>query len=341
MSLKDKFYNLKYPSAYSATEILKKKGGKEFLIGEEAFNLHRRYRRRYPRRKVVGISLNYTTHSDLGDFQSIAQHNDGYRMLLVVVDCYSRYLHVQPLKNKSGPVMVQAMEKVFEEMKKRYGFICSRMFTDNGTEYKCAPMQQLFKANKVQHILTKSEIKCALAERMMRTIKDRLYRYFTAKNTKRWVDVIQKFAHAINNSVNRSIKMTPASVKDGDVDESLDTKTPRPKQFKVGDTVRISKARGVFDKGYLPAWTTELFLVKKVKDATHPPYLYLKDLNGEDIEGAFYYPEVQFVRDTGQYKIDQVLQKKKVNGKDMVFVSWAGYPASFNSWIPAKDLILL
>lgn len=341
MSLRDKFYNLKYPSAFSATEILKKKGGKEFLIGEEAYSLHKKYRKNYPRRKVVGLGLNYTTHADLGDFQSLAKFNGGYTMLLVVVDCYSRFVHVQPLKNKSGPVMLEAMEKVFEDMRKRYGFICSRMFTDRGTEFKCWQMQKLFSDNKVQHILTNNEIKCSMAERMIRTLKGRLYRAFTARNTNRWVDIIQKLATAINNSVNRSIKRTPASVKDGDIDESLDTSTPRRKEFKVGDTVRISKVRGVFDKGYLPSWSLELFIVKKVKDASHPPYLFLKDLNGEDIEGSFYYPEVQLVRDSGQYKIEKVLQKKMVRGKEMALIKWAGYSDAFNSWIPVKDIVKL
>ena len=339
--LRSLYYDLNKPSAYSSSAVLKRKGGKEFLQGEDSFTLHRRYRKNYPRRKVVGLSVNFSVHADLADFQNVRSDNDGYGYLLVVVDNYSRYVTVEPVKNKTGPVMVEATKKVFERMHRRYGAICSRFITDLGTEFYNAPMARLFKDNNVHHFSTSSGMKSCMAERMIRTLKGRLYRFFSAKNTLRWIDVIQRFATAVNNSVNRSIKQTPASVKDGDVDESEKPLTRPVTQFNVGDTVRISKVRQQFEKSYLPSWTEETFVVAQIKDTYDPPYLKLKDLQGDDIEGCFYLPEVQVVKDSGMYKIEKVLQKKRVRGVEMSLVKWKGYGNKFNEWIPSADIVNL
>ena len=335
------FYDLDKPSAYSSSAVLKRKGGKEFLQGEDAYTLHKKYRKTYPRRKVVGFRVNFSVHADLADFQNVKKSNDNIGYLLVVVDNYSRFVHVEPVKNKTGPVMVEATEKIIERMRRRYGFHCTRFITDLGTEFYNSHMKKLFKDNHIEHFSTSSGNKSCMAERMIRTLKTRLYRYFTAKNTLRWVDVIQKIATAVNNSVNRSIKQTPASVKDGDIDETEQPMTRPVTEFKVGDTVRISKVRQVFDKGYLPSWTEEIFIVDKIKSTFFPPYLKLRDLQGEPITGCFYFQEVQVVKDRGMYKIEKVLQKKRVNGKEMALVKWVGYPSQFNQWIPASDIVNL
>ena len=335
------FHDLNKPSAYSSSAVLKRKGGKEYLQSEDGYTLHKKYRKTYPRRKVVGLSVNFSVHADLADFQNVKRHNDGVNYLLVVVDNYSRYVHVEPVKSKTGPEMVQATEKIFDRMRKRYGAVCSRFITDLGTEFYNAPMKKLFRDNNVSHFSTSSGNKSCMAERMIRTLKTRLYRLFTSRNTLRWVDVIQQIATAVNNSVNRMIKKTPASVKDGDIDESEQLITQPTTEFKVGDTVRISKVRRTFDKGYLPSWTEEVFLVDRVKDKIYPPYLKLRDLQGEPIEGCFYFPEVQVIVDKGMYKIDSVLKSQKIRGKDMSLVSWVGYGPQFNQWIPTSDIVKL
>ena len=107
--------------------------------------------------------------------------------------------------------------------------------------------------------------------------------------------------------------------------------------YKVGDKVRISKARRVFHKGYLPLWSKEIFTISKVLH-TNPVTYRLLDYAGDDIKGTFYAAELQRVRVPEYYDIDTILKERTVNGVKQFFVSWTGYPSSFNSWITGKDL---
>lgn len=72
-----------------------------------------------------------------------------------------------------------------------------------------------------------------------------------------------------------------------------------------------------------------------------PPYVKLRDRNGEPIEGIFYYEEIQKVRDTGVYKVEKILQRKKIRGKEHLLVRWFGHPPSFDSWITAENYVQL
>ena len=107
--------------------------------------------------------------------------------------------------------------------------------------------------------------------------------------------------------------------------------------FEIGDTVRISKFKRIFDKGYTPNWTGEVFIIT-TRIPRVPPVYKLKDLNNEEIEGVFYETELQKIIQTSQsFLIEKVLKKRIVNGLEEYFVSWKGYPSTFNSWITEKD----
>ena len=105
---------------------------------------------------------------------------------------------------------------------------------------------------------------------------------------------------------------------------------PQKPKFAIGDKVRISKyKRRVFDKGYTPNWTDEIFVIDEVLP-TKPVTYKIVDLTGEAIEGSFYEQELQET-DQEIFKIDKVL--KRDNKKKLALVRWNGYPEKFNSWI--------
>ena len=108
--------------------------------------------------------------------------------------------------------------------------------------------------------------------------------------------------------------------------------------FKEGDLVRISKHKGIFDKGYTPNWLEEYFKVIKV--ISREPIVYkIEDLNGEPVKGIFYKEELQHVvKSDDYYFIDKILRKRELNGKIEYFVSWRGFPPSFNSWVTEDDV---
>ena len=104
-------------------------------------------------------------------------------------------------------------------------------------------------------------------------------------------------------------------------------------KFKVGGTVRISKYKNIFAKGYSPNWSEEVFVIKKSKNTVSWTYA-ISDLNGEEITGSFYEKELQKTSQK-EFRIEKILKRKG----DKLYVKWKGYDNRFNSWIDKKDLI--
>ena len=181
-----------------------------------------------------------------------------------------------------------------------------------------------------------------MAERFNRTLKTKMWKYFTANNTRRYVDVLPRLLQSYNNTRHSSLKTSPASINETNVKTTFQTlygsRASSPKyKFRVGDTVRLSKAKKTFDKGYIPNWTEEYFIVTDRFPRT-PPVYTIKDTNNEAVEGTFYEKELQkVIMVLGHtYKIERVLDERR-GGKE-VLVAWKGYPSSFNSWIPASEI---
>ena len=187
-------------------------------------------------------------------------------------------------------------------------------------------------------------------ERFNRTLKTKMWRYFTHKNTYRYTNVLQTFLKAYNHTKHRSIGMAPVDViysNENDVHVKLYGAPVLPSsmkyKFKVNDHVRISKYKHVFEKGYLPNWTIEIFTIAE-QIPRDPPVYRIKDYQNTVIEGTFYEDELQKVgapSADATYVVEKILQRKNKNGQDYMLVKWHGYPKSMNSWIPAQDLIQL
>ena len=104
-------------------------------------------------------------------------------------------------------------------------------------------------------------------------------------------------------------------------------------KFTVGDNVRISKYRGIFDKGYTPNWSNEIFVIRKI-NLTNPITYFLKDEKGENILGGFYEMELLKVKHPGVYLVEKVLKKKG----NQLYVKWLGFNSTHNSWIDRKTI---
>ena len=140
---------------------------------------------------------------------------------------------------------------------------------------------------------TYNEGKSVVAQRFIRTLKNKLYKDMTStgKNVYYYVldDVVNK-----HNTKHSTIKMKPIDVKDNNKRVYIDEHNEKDSRFKVGDRVRMSKFKNIFAKGYTPNWSTEIFIVDKINDTVLYTY-NLKDLNGEEIIGSFYDRELQKV----------------------------------------------
>ena len=188
---------------------------------------------------------------------------------------------------------------------------------DTGTEFLSRNFQSFLTENNIHFFTTNSELKASVVERFNRTLKTHIWKCFTAKNTRVYIDILQDIEQGYNNSYHRSIGRTPASVRQ--VRRKLYgiswTKHRRELKFNVGDQCRISKSRRTFKKGYLPSWTQEIFTVTKIIPRIPPVYL-LRDYADDEIEGVFYAKELQKVHKSDDiYRIEKILAEKKENGK--------------------------
>ena len=138
---------------------------------------------------------------------------------------------------------------------------------------------------------TYNEGKSVVAERYIRTLKNKLYKHIMATGKNVYYDVLDDAVNKYNNNKHNTIKMKRIDVKNNKR-VYTDEHNEKYSRFKVGDRVRVSKFKNIFTKGYTPNWSTEIFIVNKINDTV--PYTYnLKDLNDEEIIGSFYYRELQ------------------------------------------------
>ena len=257
-------------------------------------------------------------------------------------DVFSKFAWAEPLKNKTSKSVLKAFAKIVNKSGRKPLFL----YTDRGLEFTNKLFQRWLKKKQI-HFLTpqNQETKAAIAERMIRTLLSRVWRYFTFKDTKRCVDVLPDFLRSCNAKHHRSIKRSPDSVSPenaGSVWLALYGHEPTTKQptIKAGALVWVSKVREKLDKGILSNWSQELFVVDKAEPGA-PPLYTLKDLDGETLDGRFCAEEIQQVAkpEEDTYRIEAVLGSQRRAGKRQVLVRWRGFPAKFDSWLNAKDVI--
>ena len=271
---------------------------------------------------------------DLVDVSNLSPFNDGMRYILSCIDVFSKQAWAVPVRTKSGRDVTEAFEQILSERK------CNMVQSDKGTEFLNSTFQSMLKRHGIKFYTSENEdLKAAVVERFNRTLKTKMFRYFTYKNTKRYVDILADLLHSYNNTYHRSIGMTPNEVNADNEDEVRARLYPlKPKTYKwkynVGDRVRISMQRQPFRKGYLGEWSEEIFEIKS-RLPTVPVTYELRDLAGESIKGKFYELEVQKVlkSDDERFNIDRIIKTRKRNGKIQYLVSWRGYPSKFNSWV--------
>ena len=200
-------------------------------------------------------------------------------------------------------------------------------------------VRDLLKTHNVKYFSTKSDKKAAIVERFNRTLKTMMWKYFYSKGTYNWVDTLDKLTDNYNNTKHSSILMKPADVNQ--TNENLVWVTlyghaigelPLPK-FRTGDTVRVSKYKSIFSKGYEANFTEEIFKVTKVLRGDPNMYEIEDSEAREPIIGKFYEEELSAVdKKDNTYRIKKVLRKRK----GMALVKWLGYNS--RSWVPISDI---
>ena len=287
--------------------------------------------RKFQRRRVQVNGIDEVWAADLIDMQAFSKFNRGVKYLLAVIDIFSKYGWLVPLKNKTGKAVANALKEIFAERRP------TKMWVDKGKEFYNKDVQGM-----VELYSTENEEKSCVVERWNRTMKDNMWKYFTANSTRVYIDVLDKLVQHYNNTKHTSIKMTPVEASKEKNENSVWRSlygSVEPSDFlpvyTVGDQVRITKKKKTFEKGYTSRWTEEVFTVSQVQHTTPVTYK-ITDYNGEEIQGTFYEQELQ---KTNQevYRIEKVIKK----GKSKSLVKWKGYPDTFNSWVNNTELTTL
>ena len=295
------------------------------ILSEE---LHKSKRKNYPRRRIIVNHIDEIFAADLVEMQKFAKLNKGYRYLLTCIDIFSKYSWVIPLKDKRGITIKNALQKIFKQRKPKF------LWTDRGTEFYNKQVQDLLNENNIKLYSTNnSEIKSAVIERFNRTFKNMMYKKFTENNNTIFYNILDELVNNYNNKYHSTIKMTPIEgskkVNENKIKNIYNfEKTKKPGKFKIGDRVRLSLEKNIFEKSYETNWTEEIFEIYDIK-YSNVPYYYLKDLNNEKLDGTFYEQELQKTKQDDLYTIEKILK----TNKDKIYVKWRGYDNSFNSWI--------
>ena len=200
---------------------------------------------------------------------------------------YSKYAFVVPLKDKKRISIANAFNKIIKQSNRKP----NKIWVDQGGELYNRVFKKWLSDNDIIMYSTYNEGKSVVAEKFIRTLKNKLYKHMTATGKNVYYDVLDDVVNEYSNTKHNTIKMKPIDAGDNKR-VYIDEHNEKDSRFKVGDRVRISNFKNIFAKGYNPNWSKEIFIVHKIND-TVPNTYNLKDLNDEEIIGSFYDKELQ------------------------------------------------
>ena len=269
----------------------------------------------------------------------------GYAYLLCVIDCFTKHVWLYKLKNKTCTGVVQCFKHFFTVC----GELPQNIQTDHGLEFACRELDELFTKKEVNHYYANDEKKCVIVERVQRSLQTIFYKMMDHFNSHNWTQFIDNVLSIYNSRYHRTIKMSP---NEAEKDENQSTvlkalhqhyatyKVKRPK-FKVGDTVRISKLKNKFKRGYHATFSDEVFRIHKVLTNLPTPRYILTEWDGTLVENGTFWPNeiVAFKFDEkNMWKVEEVLASRGSGTGKEYLVKWRGWPTKYNSWVNQSDV---
>ena len=278
-----------FPTAYSGNF-------KKFLRQKESLSRHKRRIKKFKRRKIRVNGPYSLIQADTIFYRNYSRQNGGFKYILVVVDCFSRKNWCRPLRTTTADECAKNLDNILQSMP----YKPSQFASDQGNEFNSkhpSIFNTLIDKYGMLMFTLKGPHKASIVERFIRTLKSRIERYFTEKNTVKWIDILPKLSEALNNSYHRSIGMTPNQVTFENRSEVYDNlygakAPPTLCKFQIGDHVRIPLDKDIFDKGYSVAWSKEIYKIIDKRTDSEVCYYYIQTLDGHEVPGKrFFYEE--------------------------------------------------
>ena len=304
-----------------------------YLRSQPTYTLYKPRRVRFRHNPIVALFCGEIVQIDIMDLGAFTTYNNGYRYALLSYDTYSKYLVGYPIKTKKPEPILAGLKDLYQGLP----FSISTIYWDKEGSFQGRIVQGWLKKQGINNYTTKSAIKAPGVERVIRTVRTALQRYFTFSSSFRWLEQIQVFIDNYNNRPHSTTKQKPLDVATDPMltvphkhtDSSSTANLP-----PIGSFVRLNRDRGLFDKEASGTWTKEVFRVERYNLGQHIPLITLSDLAGEPIYGSFYPEEYQVIDWHGKKVVSQVLRYRRTKGRREQQVTYDGWPASFVEWIP-------
>ena len=174
-----------------------------------ADELHKPVIKKFNKRKVYSRFKDNIWGVDLADMQSLSKKNKGIKCLLCAIDLYSKYAFVIPLKDKKGISIVNAFDQIIKQSERKP----NKIWVDQGSEFYNNNFKKWLSRNNIIMYSTYNEGKSVVAERFIRTLKNKLYKHMTATGKNVYYDVLDDIVNEYNNTKHNTIKMKPKDVE--------------------------------------------------------------------------------------------------------------------------------
>ena len=226
-----------------------------------AEDLHKPIIRKFKKRKVHSPFTGNFWDADLADMQLISKFNKRIRFSFCVTDIFSKCAWVFPLIDKKGISITNSFQKVF----KKSNCKANKIWVDKGCEFYNKSMKSWLEKNAIEMYSTHNEGKLPVAKRFIRNLKNKIYKYMTSISKNVYIDKLDDIVDKYNNTYHSTIKMKPVDVKSCTYISSIKEINGKDLKFKIGDIARILKYKNIFAKGYIPNWSEEVFVIKKIQ----------------------------------------------------------------------------
>ena len=283
------YSDLQQPGSFSRKII-------RYLRKNKTHSLHKPVRKRFKRRRIITHYPGQIVQMDLIDMQKYYTHNSYFKYILVALDLFSKKLWLKALKSKEGKETANAIKDIIQQM----GMPIQSVIFDEGKEFLNKFVDMVFSQYSIHSYHIRTKTKAGAVERANRTIKGIIYKIFTETGRKRWIDYLEDIQNNYNNTYHRTIKMAPNEVTAENLKKVFKNMYPDNDvtikcRLKKGDRVRIALNREIFDKGYTPAWSEDIFEIIKVFQRGGVCWYRLRDKDNKVYPKSKYYYQLNKV----------------------------------------------
>lgn len=325
-----------------------KEGVQDWLDSQLTYTLHKPARRRFKRNPIYAPAPGFLAQADLADMTSLSRSNHGACYILVYIDCFSRYASAVSLKSKKQGEVARGFREIY---KRRHP--CAHLQTDNGKEFIAKQVQKLADEYHYRHYFTfNKDIKAAIAERFIRTLKSKIFKYMTSKGTRKYVDILQALVASYNSQMHRSIGMPPSAVTPDNAGEVhfrlygvVDARerilarrdaNAEPQTIPIGASVRKRYELSAMEKGYFPNWSDKVYrVIQFIKGRPRSMYR-IADFFGRTLKQRFYKEDLQVIKGDPKYRIERIIRRDRRKG--LVLVRWLNHEPEYDTWIPESSI---